>query len=118
MNYRPQRRLSAIIAVDVVGYTRLMAQDEAATLDALKRFRQDLIDPKVTEHSGRVVKTTGDGLLLEFPSAVSAALCAIEVQLGMRVRNAEVAADRRVEVRMGINIGDVVAEGEAQQIYY
>ena len=82
-----QRRLAAILAADVVGYSRLMGQDEAGTLAALKALRTKIIDPKVAEHSGRIFKSTGDGLLAEFPSVVNAVSCAVEIQRGMQVRN-------------------------------
>lgn len=105
-----ERRLSAIVAADVVGYTRLMAADEAATLAAFKDHRASLIDPAIARHRGHIVKTTGDGLLLEFVSVVEAVACAIEIQRGMAERNRDVPADRRIVFRIGVNIGDVVAE--------
>ena len=106
------RKLTAIIAADVVGYSRLMGVDEAATLAALKTHRRYLIDPKIAEHQGRIVKTTGDGLLIEFPSVVEAVQCAIEVQSGMQDRNKDVPADHRIEFRVGINLGDVIIDGD------
>jgi adenylate cyclase len=84
---RTQRRLAAILAADVVGYSRLLGQDEAGTLASLKAARTGLIDPKIAERSGRVFKSTGDGLLAEFPSVVNAVSCAVEIQRGMQVRN-------------------------------
>ena len=107
-----ERRLAAILAADVVGYSRLMGEDEAGTLMALKAHREKLIDPKVVEHKGRIVKTTGDGMLVEFPSVVEAVLCAVEIQKGMSERNAEVPEDRKMLYRIGINIGDVIIEGD------
>jgi len=106
-----ERRLTAILAADVVGYSRLMGADEAATLAALKTLRTDLIDPKVAEHQGRIVKLTGDGMLAEFPSVVSAVACAADVQRGMRARNAGVTQEGRIEFRIGVNLGDVIVEG-------
>jgi adenylate cyclase len=109
---RVQRRLAAILAADVVGYSRLMRADEAATLAQLKAIRRELIDPKIAEYGGRIVKTTGDGILIEFPSAVDAVQHAIDVQTSMRPLNADLSQDRRMEIRIGINVGDVVVEGE------
>ncbi|HJS31431.1 MAG TPA: adenylate/guanylate cyclase domain-containing protein [Alphaproteobacteria bacterium] len=106
------RRLAALLAADVVGYSRLMEADEAATLAALKRARAELLDPKIAEHHGRIVKTTGDGVLAEFSSAVEAVLCATEVQREMTLRNAGVASPGRFEFRIGVNLGDVIAEGD------
>jgi adenylate cyclase len=99
------RRLAAILAADVAGYSRLMGADEEGTLAALKAIRRELADPKVKEHHGRIVKTTGDGLLLEFASVVDAVRCAVEVQREMAERNADVPPDRRIELRIGINLG-------------
>src|SRR5882724_5511688 len=107
-----ERRLTAILAADVVGYSRLMGTDETGTLAALKTLRTDFIDGKITEHQGRIVKVTGDGMLVEFPSVVNAVSCAAEVQRGMRDRNAGVPQDRRIEFRIGVNLGDVIVEGE------
>src|SRR6516225_4555005 len=104
------RRLAAILAADVAGYSRLMGADEVGTLQALKAIRAELIDPTIAAHNGRLVKTTGDGLLVEFGSVVSALSCATEVQAGMAERNATTAADKRIEFRIGINVGDVVVE--------
>src|SRR6267378_6276539 len=106
-----ERRLSAILAADVVGYSRLMSADEAGTLTALKDVRTGFIDGKIAEHQGRVVKLTGDGILAEFPSVVNAVACAVELQRGIRERNAGVPQDRRIEFRIGVNLGDVIVEG-------
>ena len=107
-----ERRLTAILAADVVGYSRLMGANETGTLAALKTLQTDFIDGKIAEHQGRVVKLTGDGMLVEFPSVVNAVACAAEVQRGMRDRNAGVPQDRRIEFRIGVNLGDVIVEGE------
>src|ERR1044071_4990785 len=107
---RVERRLAAILAADVAGYSRLIGEDEAGTLARLKALRRELLDPKIAEHRGRIVKTTGDGLLVEFPSVVSAVHCAVEVQRSIAERNARVAAERRIEFRIGIHQGDVIAE--------
>jgi class 3 adenylate cyclase len=104
------RRLAAILAADVAGYSRLMGADEEGTLERLKAHRRQLIDPKITEHHGRIVKTTGDGLLAEFVSVVDALRCATEVQAGMTQRNAAAPADQGIEFRIGIHQGDVVVE--------
>jgi adenylate cyclase len=105
-----ERRLAAIVATDVVGYSRLMGEDETQTLAALKAHRKELIDPLIAEHKGHIVKTTGDGLLLEFPSVVEAVACAVAVQRAMIERNRAVPEGRRIELRVGINIGDVIIE--------
>src|SRR6516165_6650568 len=107
---RVERRLAAILAVDVAGYSRLMGEDEEGTLAALRAVRRELGDPKITEHRGRIVKTTGDGLLVEFASVVDAVRCAVEVQREMIARNAATPAGRRIEFRMGINVGDIIIE--------
>jgi TolB-like protein len=107
-----QRRLAAILAADVVGYSRLMGLDEAGTLAALKAVRIGLIDPKIAEHIGRIFKTTGDGMLVEFPSVVNAVACAVDIQRGMQERNANVADERAVQLRIGVNLGDVIVEDE------
>src|SRR6201997_5253815 len=104
------RRLAAILAADVAGYSRLMGADEEGTLERLNALRLELLDPKIAEHKGRLVKTTGDGLLVEFGSVVDALRCATEVQAGMTERNTTVPNDRRIEFRMGINVGDIVVE--------
>ena len=106
------RRLAAILAADVAGYSRLMGADEEGTLERLKALRRELLDPKIAEHQGRIVKTTGDGLLVEFASVVDAVRCAVAVQQAMPERNAGVAADNRIELRIGINLGDVIVEGD------
>ena len=105
-----ERRLAAILVADVVGYSRLMGANEEATHARLKSLRRELIDPKITQHRGRIVKTTGDGMLIEFPSVVEAVRCAVEVQRGVTARNAEVSSDQRMAFRIGINLGDVIAE--------
>ncbi len=107
---RVERRLAAILAADVAGYSRLMGRDEAGTLARLNALRRELIDPKVAEHKGRIVKTTGDGLLIEFPSVVEAVACALAVQQGTGERNAGTPQDQRIEFRIGINSGDVIVE--------
>src|SRR5262249_54406948 len=106
------RRLAAILAADVAGYSRLMGADEEGTLERLKTLRRELLDPKIAEHHGRIVKTTGDGLLVEFSIAVDAVRCAVAVQQAMPERNTNVAADNRIELRIGINLGDVIVEGD------
>jgi TolB-like protein len=104
------RRLAAIFAADVAGYSRLLGADEGGTLQALKAIRAELLDPTITTHNGRLVKTTGDGLLVEFGSIVDALRCATEIQAEMAERNATVPPDKRIEFRIGINMGDVVVE--------
>jgi adenylate cyclase len=104
-----ERRLTAILAADVVGYSRLMTIDEAGTLAALKSLRKNLVDPKISEHNGRIVKLTGDGMLIEFPSVVSAVACAVDIQSAMRTRNATEPASP-IEFRIGVNLGDVIVE--------
>jgi adenylate cyclase len=104
------RRLAAILAADVAGYSRLMGADEEGTLERLKALRRELVDPKIAEHHGRIVKTTGDGLLVEFASVVDAVRCAVEVQRAMPVRDAGAAADNRIELRIGINLGDIILD--------
>src|SRR6478672_10161315 len=104
-----ERRLTAILAADVVGYSRLMTIDEGGTLATLKSLRNNLVNPKISEHNGRIVKLTGDGMLIEFPSVVSAVACAVDIQSAMRTRNAtETAA--RIEFRIGVNLGDIIVE--------
>ena len=105
-----ERRLAAILAADVVGYSRLMGADEAATLAALKAHRAELVEAKIAEHRGRLVKLSGDGILVEFPSVVNAVACAADIQRGMRQRNLSVPRDRRIEVRIGVNLGDIIVE--------
>ena len=106
------RRLAEILAADVAGYSRLMGADEEGTLERLKALRRELVDPKIAEHRGRIVKTTGDGMLVEFASVVDAVRCAIAVQQATPERNTGVAADNRIELRIGINLGDVIVEGD------
>jgi len=106
------RRLAAILAADLAGYSRLMGADEEGTLERLKALRRELLDPKIAEHHGRVVKTTGDGMLVEFASVVDAVRCAVAVQRAMPERNTGVGADSRIELRIGINLGDVIVEGD------
>src|SRR5438128_12094976 len=101
------RRLAAILAADVAGYSRLMGADEEGTLERLKAVRRELTDPKINEHRGRIVKTTGDGLLVEFASVVDAVRCAAEVQRGMLDRESEANDERRIRLRIGINLGDI-----------
>jgi adenylate cyclase len=105
-----ERRLAAILAADVVGYSRLMGTDEAGTLAQLKAHRSELTDPKIAEHRGRIVKTTGDGVLVEFASVVNAVQCAVEIQQEMVQRNGEVPQERRIEFRIGINLGDIIID--------
>jgi adenylate cyclase len=109
---RAQRRLAAILAADVVGYSRLMGADEAGTFAHLKSHRSELLDPKIAEHRGRIVKTTGDGMLAEFASVVDALRCAVEIQRGMRARSADVPKEKRIEFRFGLNVGDIIIDGE------
>lgn len=105
-----ERRLAAILAADVVGYTRLMGEDEPGTLAGLKLHRTELIEPKAAQYNGRTIKLMGDGALMEFPSVVEAVSFAVEVQFGMRARNAGLPEGRRIVLRIGINIGDVIVE--------
>jgi len=107
-----ERRLAAILAADVAGYSRLMGADEEGTLERLKTHRHELVDPKIKEHRGRIVKTTGDGMLVEFPSVVDAVRCAVEVQRAMAHRNVEVPEDQRITIRIGVNLGDVIIDGD------
>ncbi len=107
-----ERRLAAILAAGVVGYSRLMGEDELGTLAALKAHRRELIEPKATQYHGSTIKLMGDGALMEFASVVDAVAFSVEVQAAMRVRNAEIPEDRRIVYRMGINIGDVIVEDE------
>ncbi len=110
MQTRPERRLAAILAADVVGYSRLIGFDEEGTLRRLKAIRANLVDTKIAEHRGRIVKTTGDGLLAEFSSVLGALRCATEVQAGMPEQNAGVPSDLRIAWRIGINVGEIVVE--------
>src|SRR5580692_3728363 len=107
---RVERRLTAILAADVAGYSRLMGADEEGTLAALKTLRREVADPKIKEHRGRIVNTTGDGLLSEFASVVDAVRCAVEVQREMATRNAGVPAERRIDFRIGVNLGDIIID--------
>src|SRR5271166_2324532 len=104
------RRLAAILAADVAGYSRLMGADEEGTLERLKALRREHFDPKIADHHGRIVKTTGDGLLVEFASVVDAVRCAVEIRRGMAERNAEVPEVKRVEFRIGVNLGDIILD--------
>jgi adenylate cyclase len=108
---RVERRLAAILAADVVGYSRLMGIDDEDTLARLKAHQRAIFDPKVAEHHGRIVKTTGDGALVEFASVVDAVRCAVEIQRGMAERNTDVPPERRIEYRIGINVGDIIIDG-------
>src|SRR5258708_32000772 len=107
---RVERRLAAILAADVVGYSWLMGEDEEGTLAALKTLQRELFHPKVKEHCGRVVKTTGDGALVEFASVVDAVRCAAEMQRAMADRNADIPVERRIDFRIGINLGDIIID--------
>src|SRR5215468_12359773 len=108
---RAQRRLAAILAADVVGYSRLMEQDEAGTLAALKQRRKEVLEPLVAKHQGRIFKVTGDGVLVEFGSAVNAVQCAVDLQQAMAAANGGEPEDRHVVLRIGVNLGDVMVEG-------
>ena len=107
-----ERKLTAILAADVVGYSRLMELDEAGTLAALKTHRQELIDPEIAGHHGRLFKLMGDGALVEFASVVDAVACAVAIQEGMAARNQDLPDDRRFEFRIGVHLGDVMIEGD------
>jgi adenylate cyclase len=109
---RVDRRLAAIFAGDIAGYSRLMGVDEEGTLRQLKAHRKELVDPKITEHRGRIVKTTGDGMLVEFVSVVDAVRCGVDIQRGMAQRNSGVPEDKRIEFRIGINVGDIIFDGD------
>ncbi len=108
-----KRRLAAILAADVVGYSRLIRADEEGTIAALKALRADLIDPKIAEHNGRIVKLMGDGMLAEFASVVDAVRAAVETQQAVAEHNSNIPEDTRIEFRVGINLGDVVIDGDA-----
>src|SRR5262245_2227473 len=112
MGKRGERRLAAILAADVVGYSRLIGFDEEGTLEALKAHRRELVDPIISRHNGRIVKTMGDGILAEFPSPVEAVRSAVEIQEGALLKAVDTAEERRIVWRIGINLGDVVAEGD------
>jgi len=105
-----ERKLAAILAADVVGYSRLMEQDEAATFERLKAHRVELVEPEIAAHRGRIFKLMGDGLLAEFASVVDAVECAVDIQRGMAERNAGLPDDQRIDVRIGINLGEVIVE--------
>lgn len=105
---RLERRLAAILSADVVGYSRLMGSDEAGTLSSLKALRQNVVDPKIAEYRGRIFKTTGDGFLVEFPSVVDAVNCGIDIQRDIATRNAKIASEKRMDFRIGVNIGDII----------
>jgi len=109
---RIERKLAAIVAADVAGYSRLMAADEEGTLARLKAHRKALIDPKIVEHGGRIIKTTGDGMLVEFASVVDAVRSVVEIQRGMLERNADIPSEKRIDFRVGINVGDVIVDGD------
>ena len=113
MNQPPvERRLAAILAADMVGYSRLMEADETGTLARLKTHRLELIDPAIAKNKGRIIKTTGDGMLVEFHSVTDAVQCAVEIQRRMARRNADVPAAREIQFRIGINLGDVIVEDD------
>jgi hypothetical protein len=107
-----ERRLAAILAADMVGYSRLMSADEAGTLTRLRSHLAEVIEPGIAEYRGRIVKTAGDGLLAEFPSVVDALRCAVNIQLAAAEREAEVRAETRIAYRVGINLGDIIGEGD------
>ena len=107
-----ERRLAAILLTDMVGYSRLMGLDEEGTIARQKAHREDIFDPKIAAHGGRIVKPTGDGVLVEFPSVVDAVKCAVEVQQAMAGSEADVPEERRIHYRIGINLGDIVIDGE------
>ena len=109
---RVERRLAAILAADVVGYSRLTGADEEGTVSQLKEHRRSVVDPRIKEHHGRIVKTTGDGMLVEFASVVDAVRCAVDIQHDMAGRNASVEPDRRIEYRIGVNVGDIIIDGD------
>ena len=109
---RTERRLAAILAADVAGYSRLIGVDEEGTLNRLTSIRVEVIDPKIAEHRGRLVKTTGDGMLIEYPSAVEAVGCAVAVQRAMAERNADIPVDQRIEFRVGVHQGDIIVDDQ------
>ncbi len=112
MNQGTQRRLAAIVAADIVEFSRLIGRDEEGTLKAFRLSQAELIDPLIAEHNGRIANTAGDSFLLEFPSVVDAVRCSIAVQEGMAARNLDIPPDRHISFRVGINVGDVIANGE------
>jgi class 3 adenylate cyclase len=107
-----RRRLAAILAADVVGYSRLMGEDEAGTHGRLKALRQELLEPRLADHRGRIVKLTGDGVLVEFASVVDAVTCAVEIQVAVAERNVDLPEAHRLEFRVGVNLGDVIIEDD------
>src|SRR5215468_7797897 len=107
-----ERRLAAILVADVVGYSRLMEQDEAGTFERLRAHRKELFEPEIEKHHGRIFKLMGDGLLAEFASVVDAVECAVSLQRGLAERSANVPEDRRIQVRIGINLGEVIVDGD------
>jgi adenylate cyclase len=109
---RTQRHLAAILAADVVGYTRLMEADESDTFAQLRAHRKELFEPEIKKHNGRIFKLTGDGMLAEFGSVVDAVECAVVLQRGMSARNENATADRRIDTRIGVTLGDVILDGE------
>ena len=109
-----QRRLAAIVSADVAGYSRLMGHDESGTLAALKALRREIVDPRIAKHNGRIVKTTGDGLLLEFASVVDAVRCVIEVQAAVAAKVADVPEERRIAFRIGLHVGDIIVDGDGR----
>src|SRR5207237_1747845 len=110
-----ERRLTAILAADVVGYSRLMGADEAGTLTQLKEIRGEVVDARIAQHHGRIVKLTGDGVLAEFPSVVGAVSCAVEIQQAMREQRAK-SSDCSIEFRVGVNLGDVIVDGRGLNV--
>ncbi len=106
-----ERRLAAILAADVVGYSRLMGEDEAGTLERLKSLRRELMQPKIAGGRGRIVKLMGDGLLAEFPSVVEAVQCAVDIQQAMAEREPGLTEEHRIRLRIGVNLGDIIVEG-------
>ena len=111
----PVRRLTSILAADVAGYSRLMGADEEGTHERLQAHLRELVNPKIAEHRGRIIKNTGDGFLAEFASVVDAVRCAVEIQRGMAEREPEVPEERRIRFRIGINLGDVIAVLEVRE---
>lgn len=112
MNERAQRRLTTIVAADIAGFSRLVGTDEEGTLTVQRRYRAELIEPMLAKYHGRIANTAGDSFLLEFPSAVEAVRFAVAVQKGMSKRNRDFPVDRRIEYRIGVNVGDVMADGD------
>ncbi len=106
-----ERKLTTIFAADVVGYSRLMGEDEAGTLARLKSLRKELVQPKIAGGRGRIVKLMGDGLLAEFPSVVEAVRCAVDIQQGMTAREPDLPEERRIRLRIGVTLGDIIVEG-------